>query len=100
MEFSAEKVLKNHFFNKFHGIFHGKSLSVKKNVRKIGPWLFFHPSSAEPQRHPLICKMFFFQKCSQDLEPIGRSFSDPEAGCLALKEYLHFIKGRDFRKTV
>jgi hypothetical protein len=33
-----EKVLKNHFFNKFHGIFRGKSLSMEKNVRKIGPW--------------------------------------------------------------
>jgi hypothetical protein len=33
----VEKVLKNHFFNKFHGIFRGKSLSVEKNVRKIGP---------------------------------------------------------------
>jgi hypothetical protein len=31
MEFSAEKVLKNRFFNKFRGIFRGK------NVRKIGP---------------------------------------------------------------
>jgi hypothetical protein len=37
LQFSAEKVLKNHFFNKFHGIFRGKSLSMGKNVQKIGP---------------------------------------------------------------
>jgi hypothetical protein len=37
MEFSAEKVSKNHFFKKFSGIFRGKSLSAEKNVRKIGP---------------------------------------------------------------
>jgi hypothetical protein len=37
LQFSAEKVLKNHFFNKFDEIFRGKSLSVGKNVRKIGP---------------------------------------------------------------
>jgi hypothetical protein len=38
LQFSVEKVLKNHYFNKFHGIFRGKSLSAEKNVRKIGPW--------------------------------------------------------------
>jgi hypothetical protein len=37
MEFSAEKVLKNRFSKKFRGIFHGKSLSAEKNVRKMGP---------------------------------------------------------------
>jgi hypothetical protein len=35
--FRGKKVLKNNFFNKFHGIFRGKSLSVEKNIRKIGP---------------------------------------------------------------
>jgi hypothetical protein len=29
--------LKNHFCNKFRGIFRGKSLYAGKNVRKIGP---------------------------------------------------------------
>jgi hypothetical protein len=35
--FSAEKVLKNRFFNKFRGIFRGKWFFAEKNVRKIGP---------------------------------------------------------------
>jgi hypothetical protein len=34
--FSAEKVSKNSFSKKFHRIFCGKSLSVEKNVQKIG----------------------------------------------------------------
>jgi hypothetical protein len=40
MEFSAEKVLKNYFSKKFHGILCGKSFSAEKNVRKIGPRLY------------------------------------------------------------
>jgi hypothetical protein len=33
------KSFEKSFFNKFHGIFRGKSLSAEKNVRKIGPKL-------------------------------------------------------------
>jgi hypothetical protein len=38
LEFSTEKVSKNSFYKKFHGIFCGKSHSAEKNVQKIGPW--------------------------------------------------------------
>jgi hypothetical protein len=41
MEFSLEKVLKNHFFKKFHGIFCGKSLSAE-----IGPRFHFLATSS------------------------------------------------------
>jgi hypothetical protein len=41
LEFSMEKVLKNHFFNKFHGMFRGKSLSAEKIYKKSAPGEFF-----------------------------------------------------------
>jgi hypothetical protein len=37
LEFSAEKVLKNHFSKKFHGIFRGKSVSAEKMYEKLAP---------------------------------------------------------------
>jgi hypothetical protein len=37
LQFSAEKVLKNHFFNKFHGIFRRKSLSAEKMYKISAP---------------------------------------------------------------
>jgi hypothetical protein len=47
MEFSSEKVLKNHFSKKFRKIFRGKSLSAEKNVRKIGPRFLKHKPDTE-----------------------------------------------------
>jgi hypothetical protein len=30
-----KKIMKNHFFNKFHGIFNGKSLSMEKMLTEL-----------------------------------------------------------------
>jgi hypothetical protein len=45
LEFSAEKVLKNHFFQKFHGIFRGKSLSGEKMYEKMTSGMYCVKSS-------------------------------------------------------